>query len=58
MEKDKDGYARAVRLEKAKPTLQEEKQFKSIVLMMVIFLFAIFLMGIVGSAIIFWRIFG
>jgi len=58
MEKDKDGFARSARLEKAKPTENEDREFKSLIFMMIVVLFTIFFMGIIGSAIIFWRIFG
>lgn len=58
MEKDRDGYARAARLEKAKPTLLEERQFKRIVFMMIVVFVSVFFMGIIGSAILFWRILG
>ena len=58
MGNDRDGFARAARLEKAKPTEKEERNFKSLVFMLIVVLFTIFVMGIVGSSIIFWRIFG
>jgi len=58
MANDRDGFARAARLEKAKPTEKEERDFRSLVLMLIVVLFSIFVMGIVGSAILFWRLFG
>lgn len=58
MVKDSDGYARDARLEKAKPTPLEDQEFRALTIMMVVVMACVFGMGIVGSAMIFWRLLG
>jgi hypothetical protein len=58
MEKDKDGSVRAARIEKSKPTPLEDKEFRGLVIMMVIVMVCVFGMGIVGAAMMFWRVLG
>lgn len=58
MENDNDGSARDARLEKSKPTPLEDREFKSLVIMMAIVMACVFGMGMVGSAMMFWRLLG
>jgi hypothetical protein len=58
MEKDNDGFARDARLEKAKPTPLEDREFKGLITMMAIVMVCVFGMGVVGIAMMFWRIWG
>ena len=58
MEKDKDGSARDARLKKAKPTPLEDQEFKYLTIMLVVVMACVFGMGVVGTAMMFWRILG
>ena len=58
MENDSGGSASNARLEKAKPTPLEDREFKSLVIMMAIVMMCVFGMGIIGSAMMFWRLLG
>jgi len=58
MEKEDDGYAEAVRLEKAKPTQRESSEFAVLVIALVLVMLCVFGMAIIGAAMIFWRILG
>lgn len=58
MEEDKDGFAGNVRREKAKPTRNEDNEFAVLMIAMAIVMLCVFGMGVIGSAMMFWRIFG
>lgn len=58
METDSDGSARAARIERAKPTQLENQQFRSVVILMTVVLLSVFGLGIIGTAMMFWRILG
>jgi hypothetical protein len=58
METDSDGFARAARIEKARPTQLEDHQFRSVVILMAVVLLSVFGLGIIGSAMMFWRLLG
>jgi Tfp pilus assembly protein PilN len=58
MEKEDDGSARAARIEKNKPTRAEDQEFRILMIAMVFVLTCVFGMGVIGSVIIFWRIWG
>lgn len=58
MEKEDDGSARAARIEKSKPTRAEDQEFKILMVAMGFVLTCVFGMGVIGSVLIFWRIWG
>jgi Tfp pilus assembly protein PilN len=58
MEKEDDGSARAARIEKSKPTRAEDHEFRILMVAMVFVLTCVFGMGVIGSVLIFWRIWG
>lgn len=58
MEKEDDGSVRDARLEKSKPTREEEQEFRILMVAMTFVLICVFGMGIIGSMMIFWRIWG
>ena len=58
MENGDDGSARDARIEKSKPTRQEDQEFKILMIAMFFVLTCVFGMGIIGSMMIFWRIWG
>ena len=58
MENEDDGSVRDARIEKSKPTRQEDQEFKILMIAMLFVLTCVFGMGIIGSMMIFWRIWG
>ncbi len=58
MEEEDDGSARIARLEKAKPTRQENSEFAVLMFALAFVLLCVFGMGILGSMMIFWRLLG
>jgi len=58
MENEDDGSARDARIERSKPTKQEEQEFRVLMVAITIVMLCTFGMGIVGSMMIFWRIWG
>lgn len=58
MENEDDGSARDARIEKSKPTKQEEQEFRILMTAIAIVMTCVFGMGIVGSMMVFWRIWG
>ena len=58
MENVEDGSVKDARIEKSKPTPLEDKEFRGLVIMMVIVMVCVFGMGIVGAAMMFWRVLG
>lgn len=58
MENDNDGFARAARLEKAEPTPLEDREFKGLITMMAIVMVCFFGIGVIGCAMMFWRLLG
>ena len=58
MENEDDGSARDARIEKSKPTKQEEHEFRILMTAIAIVMTCVFGMGIVGSMMVFWRIWG
>jgi Tfp pilus assembly protein PilN len=58
MEKEDDGSVRDARIERSRPTEQEEAEFKILMIAMAIVMVCVFGMGVIGSVIIFWRIWG
>lgn len=58
MENGDDGFARAARIEKSKPTRQEDQEFRILLIALLFVLACVFGMGIIGSVMIFWRIWG
>lgn len=55
---DKGGSARDARIEKARPTPLEDSEFQSLMAMMIVVLLSVFGMGVIGIAMIFWRLLG
>ena len=58
MEKDRDGFARNARLEKARPTSSERLEFKLMLFAIAALIGAFFAFAIIGASMIFWRIWG
>ena len=58
MENEDDGSARDARIEKSKPTREEEQEFKILMVAMVFVMICVFGMGVIGAMMIFWRIWG
>lgn len=58
MENEDDGSARDARIEKSKPTKEEQQEFRILMTAIAIVMTCVFGMGIVGSMMIFWRIWG
>ena len=58
MDDEDDGSARAARLERNKPTSQEESEFNVLMIAMAFVMLCVFGMGILGSMMIFWRLLG
>ena len=58
MENEDDGSARDARIEKSKPTKQEAQEFRILMTAIAIVMTCVFGMGIVGSMMVFWRIWG
>jgi hypothetical protein len=58
MEKDSVGFARSVRLEKARPTSSERLEFKLMLLALAVVLGAFSALAIIGVSMILWRIWG
>lgn len=58
METDKDGSARAARIERAKPTPLEDREFRNLNIMLLIVMVCVFGMGVVGTAMLFLRLLG
>lgn len=58
MENEDDGSARDARIERSRPTKQEEAEFRILMIAMAIVMVCVFGMGVIGSVIIFWRIWG
>ena len=58
MENEDDGSARGARIERSKPTREEEQEFKTLMTAIAIVMTCVFSMGIIGSVMIFWRIWG
>ena len=58
MENEDDGSVRDARIEKSKPTKQEVQEFRILMTAIAIVMTCVFGMGIVGSMMVFWRIWG
>ena len=58
METEDDGFARDARIERSKPTEEEEQEFKILMTAIAIVMICVFSTGIIGSVMIFWRIWG
>jgi hypothetical protein len=55
---DKDGFARDVRLEKARPTSSERLEFKLVIVAFAVVLGVFSALAIIGVSMILWRIWG
>ena len=58
MEKDSVGFARSVRLEKARPTSSERWEFKLMMFAIAALIGAVVAFAIIGASMVFWRIWG
>lgn len=55
---DRDGFARHARLEKARPTSSERREFKLVMFALAMVLGAFAALAIIGVSMILWRIWG
>ena len=55
---DRDGFARDARLEKARPTSSERREFKLVMFALAMVLGAFAALAIVGVCMVLWRIWG